>query len=221
LLSSQKKTEKEVITMSIYISNNSVSAVVQGYVYTAEGLVVWLEIAPQHPKVVGAVRAELTSNTRRYLQLRDDEVGRSKMVYGLGRGYLNLTADAPQLAVGHRAKAQLLRMISPEAVKPEDVSRQFYALAWPRLDPATALAAILERHSPFPVQIGWGPHLLAKAVEEYDAEPLISGGKAPAGYAFPADTPWADIISQGIREGKISLDGALKRLPVLIPELAA
>jgi hypothetical protein len=207
--------------MTIHISNQSVSAVVQGYAHTRDGLIVWLEIAPQHPKVVGAVRAELTSNTRRYLQMRDDEVGRSKMVYGLGRGYLNLTADAPQLAVGQRSRAQLLRMICPEAVKPEDVSRPFYALAWPGLDPATSLVATLERHSPFPVKIGWGPYLLAKAVDEYGAELLISGGKAPAGYAFRAETPWADIISQGVRESEIALDGALKRLPVSIPELVA
>ncbi len=207
--------------MSIYISNNSVSAIVQGYIYTHEGLIVWLEIAPQHPKVVGAIRAELTSNTRRYLHLRDDEVGRGKMVYGLGRGYINLITDAPQLAVGHRAKAQLLRMMSPEAVKPEDVTQQFYALAWPGLEPATSLSATLERFSPFPIQIGWGSYILRKAVDEYDAKLLISGGSAPSGYSFRANTPWADIISQGLREGEIALDGANRSVLVSIPELVA
>ncbi len=207
--------------MSIYISNNSVSAIVQGYVYTQEGLIVWMEIAPQHPKVVGAIRAELTSNTRRYLHLRDDEVGRGKMVYGLGHGYINLIADAPQLAVGHRAKAQLLRMISPEAVKPEDVTQQFYALAWPGLELATSLTATLERSSPFPIQIGWGLYILRKAVDEYGAKQLISGGNAPSGYFFRADTPWADIISQGLREREIALDGAITSVPVSIPEFVA
>ena len=57
--------------------------------------------------MVGAIRAELTSNTRRYLQLRDDENSHFKMVYGLGRGYLNLTSDAPELAVGQPASLPL------------------------------------------------------------------------------------------------------------------
>ncbi len=39
--------------MSILISNASVSAVVRGYAHTREGLVIWLELAPQHPRVMG------------------------------------------------------------------------------------------------------------------------------------------------------------------------
>ncbi len=191
--------------MSITITNASVSAVVRGYGHTREGLVIWLELAPQHPKVSGAIRAELTSNTRRYLRLRDEDSGHYKMVYGLGRGYLNLTADAPELAVGHRARAQLLRMIAPEAVHPEDLHQEFYVLSWPGIDPATALAAILERSTPFPVQIGWGAYLLSRALQDYDAEPLVTGGQAPQGYAFQHDTPWADILSQGVRNGDITL----------------
>ena len=207
--------------MSILIGNASVSAVVRSYAHTREGLVVWLELAPQHPKVVGAIRAELTSNTRRYLQLRDDDKGRNKMVYGLGRGYINLTADAPELAVGHRARAQLLRMIAPEAVRPEDIRQEFYALSWPGIDPATALAATLERSSPFPVQIGWGAYLLSSALEDYGAEPLVSSGQAPEGYVFQPDTPWADILSQGLRQGEIALDGRRIQHRMLVPELVA
>ncbi len=191
--------------MSIVIMNASVSAVVRGYGYTHEGLIIWLELAPQHPKVTGAIRAELTSNTRRYLRLRDEESGQYKMVYGLGRGYLNLTADAPELAVGHRARAQLLRMIAPEAVHPEDIRQEFYALSWPGIDPATALAAALERCSPFPVQICWGTYLLSRALQDYAAEPLVTGDQSPQGYAFQHDTPWADIICQGVRNGDITL----------------
>ena len=118
--------------MSITIKNDSVSTVVAGYACTPSGLVVWLDLAPQHVKVVGAIRAELTSNTRRYLRIFDREQERNLTVYGLGRGYLNLTADAAQLAVGPRAKAQMLRMIAPEAVQPEDTQAEFYALAWPQ-----------------------------------------------------------------------------------------
>jgi hypothetical protein len=193
--------------MSILIGNASVTAVARGYAHTREGLVVWLELAPQHPKVSGAIRAELTSYTRRYLQLRDEEQGHFKMVYGLGRGYVNLTADAPELAVGHRVKAQLLRMIAPEAVRPEDVHQAFYVTAWPGLEPATALAAALERYSPYPVQIGWGAYLLSRALTDYGAEALATGGQAPVGYALQANTPWADILAEGLRQGQITLDG--------------
>ena len=207
--------------MSILIGNASVSAVVRGYAHTRQGLIVWLELAPQHPKVVGAIRAELTSNTHRYLQLRDDDNGHRKMVYGLGRGYINLTADAPELAVGHRAKAQLLRMIAPEAVRLEDIRQEFYALSWPDIDPATALAATLERSSPFPVQIGWGAYLLSRALEEYGAEELVCGGQVPQGYAFQSDTAWADILSQGLRQGEITLDGGVIQHRLLVPELVA
>lgn len=207
--------------MSILISNASVSAVVRSYAHTREGLVIWLELAPQHPKVVGAIRAELTSNTRRYLRLRDDDNGHYKMVYGLGRGYINLTADAPELAVGHRARAQLLRMIAPEAVRPEDIRQEFYTLSWPDIDPGTALAATLERSSPFPVQLGWGAYLLSRALEEYNAEPLVCGGQAPQGYAFQPNTPWADILSRGLRQGEIALDGSLIQHRLLVPELVA
>jgi hypothetical protein len=196
--------------MTILIDNHSVSAIVRGYAHTQEGLIVWLELAPQHPKVIGAIRAELTSNTRKYMQLHDDEKGHHKAVYGLGRGYICLTAEAPQLAVGHRAKAQLLRMIAPEAVKPEDVNQPFYALAWPGIDPATALATTLERRSPYPMQIGWGQYLLDKALETYDAEPLVCGGQAPVGYAFQPVTPWVDIITQGLRKGDLTLNGNIK-----------
>ena len=73
------------------------------------------------------------------------------------------------MAVCHRARSRLLRMIAPEAVRPEDICQEFYALSWPGIDPATALAATLERSSHFPVQIGWGAYLLSSALEDYGA----------------------------------------------------
>ncbi|MEA3349623.1 MAG: hypothetical protein U9Q82_03270 [Chloroflexota bacterium] len=195
--------------MAIRITNDSASVVLNGYAYTDEGLVVWLDIAPQHQKTVGAIRAELTSNTRKYLRISDDDAGATKTVYGLGRGYINFTANAPRLAAGHRAKALMLRMIAPEAARPDSVQDQFYALAWPSGDisPATALAATLEHYAPFPIQIGWGEYLLQQAMEQYDAEPLINGGQCPDGYVLKADTPWVDIISQGLKNETIFLDG--------------
>lgn len=199
--------------MSITIKNDSVSTVVAGYACTPAGLVVWLDLAPQHVKVVGAIRAELTSNTRRYLRIFDREQERNLTVYGLGHGYLNLTADAAQLAVGPRAKAQMLRMIAPEAVQPDDTQAEFYALAWPQaawsrdgISPATALAATLERYSHFPMRIEWGEYLLAAAIQDHGAEALLTGGTAPAGYVFPAITPWGAIISQGLQQVKIKLN---------------
>jgi hypothetical protein len=194
--------------MSITIKNDSVSTVVSGYACTPAGLVVWLDLAPQHVKVVGAIRAELTSNTRRYLRIFDRERERNLTVYGLGHGYLNLTADAAQLAVGPRAKAQMLRMIAPEAVQPEDTQAEFYALAWSQagITPATALAATLERYSHFPIRIAWGEYLLEIATQDHGAEALLTNGTAPAGYVFPADIPWGAIISQGLSDQKISFD---------------
>ena len=197
--------------MSITIKNDSVSTVVAGYACTPSGLVVWLDLAPQHVKVVGAIRAELTSNTRRYLRIFDREQERNLTVYGLGRGYLNLTADAAQLAVGPRAKAQMLRMIAPEAVQPEDTQAEFYALAWPQ---AAWSQAASPRRRPwprpwnairtFPMRIEWGEYLLAAAIQDHGAEALLTGGTAPAGYVFPAITPWGAIISQGLSAKKIS-----------------
>ena len=215
----------------IRISNNSVSIFLRGYAYTPEGLLVWLDIAPQHVKSVGAIRAEMTSNTRKYMRLADEDKEypyRSKSVYGLGRGYLNFAADAPLLAIGHRAKAMMLRMIAPSVVHPVSVQDEFYALEWLSDEPgqsislATALAATLERCGPFPVQIGWGDYLLAQAIEKYDAVPLISGGKAPNGYVLKANTPWVDIISQGLEWGHINLDGTVaKPIPVATVEALA
>jgi hypothetical protein len=41
--------------MTITISNDSGSVFARGYAHTENGQNVWLEIAPQHPKVTGAI----------------------------------------------------------------------------------------------------------------------------------------------------------------------
>jgi hypothetical protein len=49
---------------SIRIANNSVSAVVYGYAIAEienEATVVYLDLAPQHPKVIGAIWASLVN----------------------------------------------------------------------------------------------------------------------------------------------------------------
>jgi hypothetical protein len=63
---------------------------------------------------------------------------------------------------------------------------------------------MLERTTPLPILIGWGEYLLAEAHNRSLATPLIRGGEAPEGWLLePA--PWDDIISHGIRSGRISL----------------
>ncbi len=194
--------------MSTRISNGSVSAFVYGFACTDDGLVIWLDIAPQHPKTVGAIRSEMTSNTRKYMRITHHDEGVNQTVYGLGRGYINLSADAPLMATGPRGKAQMLRMIAPAAVRPESVDEaEFYVLAWPQegITSTTALAATLERYSPYPMRLEWGEYLLNAVIEKHGAEALITGGAAPAGYSIPGGLPWGAIIGDGLQQGALRL----------------
>jgi hypothetical protein len=199
--------------MTITIANESAQVFVRSYAHTKDGLIVWLEIAPQHPKLTGAIWASLVNGHRTYLQLRDSEKGVGKVVYGLGRAYTRLEADAPALAVtaeGGRAttaRPKLLRLIAPEVAKPTSLDQPFYVLAWPGLAVETVLAAALEKVAPYPVQIGWGPYLLKTALEKGAAAPLIAGGTAPQGYEIQAGVNWPDIISQGLQTDQITLEG--------------
>jgi len=212
--------------MAIRISNSSAAAWVRGYVRTEDGMIVWLEMAPQHPKVIGAIWAEMVANQRRYLQLGDHEKGVSRPVYGIAHAYERLEAEAPGLAVGHGANAKLLRLIAPEAIpnRVRDVSGKFFVLEWPNpkvpaqmITPAIILAATLEQKAAFPVQIGWGEYLLSMAQEKKYASPLVSGGKAPAGYEISLNTPWCDFICNGLRDGHITIDGETKVMPATLP----
>lgn len=195
--------------MSTRISNGSVSAFVYGFACTDDGLVVWLDIAPQHPKTVGAIRSEMTSNTRKYMRITHHDEGVNQTVYGLGRGYINLSVDAPLMATGPRGKAQHLRMMAPAAVRPESVNDEFYSLAWPQegITAATALAATLERYSPYPMRLAWGAYLLDTVIEKHGVKALIIGGAAPAGYSIPGGLPWGAIIGDGLQQGAIRLAG--------------
>jgi hypothetical protein len=198
--------------MTIQISNESASAFVRGYAHTEDGLLVWLEMAPHHPKVVGAIWASLVNGHRTYLQLRDQEKGIGKPVCGLGHAYIRLEMDAPALAVGFdgesgrkgMAQARLLRLIAPESIRPQTLEETFFVLAWPGISPATVLAATLEKTAPFPVQIGWGEYLLDAALERETARPLITGGSALPGYEIQP-TDWMTIISEGLQQERIHL----------------
>ena len=62
----------------------------------------------------------------------------------------------------------------------------------------------LERNTPLPILVGWGEYLLAEANARGLAEPVLRGGEGPEGWLIqPA--PWDEILSQGIRTGRISL----------------
>lgn len=112
------------------------------------------------------------------------------------------------MAVGPRARAQMLRMVAPETVRPESTQEEFYVMAWPEagITPATDLAATLERHLPFPIRIEWGPYLLLAALQNHGAEVLVSGGTVPTGYAIPGNVHWGAVIGEGLQQGTIKLN---------------
>jgi hypothetical protein len=199
---------------SIRIANTSVSAVVYGYALAdlgGERTVVYLDLAPQHPKVLGAIWASLVNGAREWLRLVDENSGESHLVRGLNRRYHRLAIDTPRIA--GRARPKHLRLVAPLACQVEALTRPFVALGWSwhdaagqalHLCPAATLAAMLERNTPLPILIGWGDYLLAEASARGLAAPVTRGGDAPDGWLIePA--PWDEIISHGIRAGQISL----------------
>jgi hypothetical protein len=219
--------------MSIRITNNSVSAVVRSFALAAldEGdTIVWLELAPQHPKVIGAIWASLVNGTREFLRLRDDDTDQTYTARGLNHRYVRKTMDAPRIA--GRARPKFMRLVAPAMVKLDAATfgkKPFFASAWrwtdgqgvsQQLAPATALAAMLEQGTPLPIRIGWGPYLLAEALAEGWAAPLVTGGPAPEGYVMQPDTPWADIISDGVKHGRITLEGDCQAA-IQVPLVAA
>ena len=199
---------------SIRIANNSVSAVVYGYGIAEienEATVVYLDLAPQHPKVIGAIWASLVNGAREWVRLTDENTDETRLVRGLNRRYHRLTMDAPRIA--GRARPKHIRLVAPLACQVEKLTRPFVVLDWSwndttgqtqHLCSATGLAAMLERDTPLPILIGWGEYLLAEAQARNCATPLIRGGQAPEGWLIDK-APWDEIISHGIRSGQINL----------------
>jgi hypothetical protein len=187
------------------LSNNSVSAVIRSFAVApvdGETIVVWLEIAPQHPKVVGAVWASLVNGAKETLSLTDEH-DHSLRVRGLVRRYHRLTSDAPRMA--GRARPKFLRLVAPEACAVQRSKENFIVLEWPGRTIGQSLAAMLEKGTSYPMQIGWGDYLLRAAIERGCATRLITGGPAPQGYLVSGKTPWDEIISDGVRQGVITL----------------
>ncbi len=90
--------------MSIRISNGQTSALVRSYGLARldeRGLtVVWLELAPQHPKVLGAIWASLVTYSagKTGLRLSDEEQERAYTVVGLKRRYETKSVPIPSAA---------------------------------------------------------------------------------------------------------------------------
>jgi hypothetical protein len=200
---------------SIRITNNSVSAVVYGYGLAeldGELTVVYLDLAPQHPKTLGAIWASLVNGAREWLRLVDENTGATHLVRGLHRRYHRLAADAPRIA--SRARPKHLRLVAPLACQVEKLTHPFVALSWSwhdeadrpqQLCPAQALAAMLEQSTPLPIRMGWGEYLLAETQALDLAQPVQRGGDSPEGWVIqPA--PWDDILSRGLRTGQICLN---------------
>ena len=220
---------------SIRIANNSVSAVVYGYSLAEienEVTVIYLDLAPQHPKVIGAIWASLVNGAREWLRLTDENTDETRLVRGLNRRYHRLTMDAPRIA--GRARPKFMRLLAPALVKFDAAEfglKPFYAGAWSwrdsqgicqQMPPATALAAMLERGTHLPIRIGWGPYLLSEALARDSAAPLVSGGPAPEGYVFKPNAPWPEIIGAGVKHGRITLEGdcqsAMPVVPFAVPQ---
>jgi hypothetical protein len=192
--------------MTITIRNDSVAAVVRGYAVDSRNTIVWLELAPQHPKTIGAIWADLVVQQRPWLQIGDHTENRGFAVRGLGSRYERLTADAPDLALGHNAKSRLLRLVAPSALKASD-RETFYVLTWPEVEAATALAAMLERDTRWPVQIGWGKYLLQLGLDQGFIKPLKTGGKTPQGYEVQPPPSWGELLGSGLQNRQIAIAG--------------
>lgn len=196
------------------LSNTSTSAVLRSFAMAAltpddgvklpADILVWVEFAPQHPKVVGALWASLVGGSAETLQLRDDNDAYLR-VQGLGRRYERFAVDAPRLA--GRARPKFLRLIAPEAITLQKPGEAFIVFEWPGQTAGQTLAAMLETGTPLPIRIDWGDYLLAEALARGCAKPLLTSSKAPRGYLVSGKTPWEAMIAEGVRSGHITLLG--------------
>ena len=129
---------------------------------------------------------------------------------GLGRAYRRFTTEAPNLAGRGRAKPHFVRLVAPEAfeARPDE---PLLLMACPGRTLGQTLAALLERGTALPILIAWGDYLLEQACQRQLATPLITGGPAPQGFRIAAEAPWAAIIREGVRQGRLTLTGECTR----------
>jgi len=192
--------------MTIRIRNDSTSAVVRGYALDSRNTVIWLELAPQHPKAIGAIWADLVQAQRPWLQIGDfDVAGGGRAVRGLGSRYERFTADAPELSLKNNARPRLLRLVAPSALKARE-KEPFYIFAWQGMEAAQTLAAVLERDTGWPLRFEWGAYLLQAGLEDGFIKPLQVGGLAPQGYEVHMPNPdWGSLIAGGVQAGRIQV----------------
>lgn len=120
-------------------------------------------------------------------------------------GITTFSSGAPTLAVANdggkttAARANLTRLVAPEAIKPASLDQPFYVLAWPSLAPETVLAATLEKAAPYPIRIEWGQYLLETALERGNAIPLVTGDAALPG---SLTSLLSDVLTYSLSAGR-------------------
>ncbi len=196
----------------MHIRNASASVVISGFALDHANRIILLDIAPMHPKKIGAIWAEMVSGSPRSMQLVDAD-GDLHNVLGKGSAYTRIPLDVPEIYLpdASRAKARFLRLLYPAATR---ISRKgnneeitFYIFEWPDMSAGRAMAAMLERDTPYPVLLEWGDALLERGRELGFIRPLITGGSSPAGYEIhpPADG-WPEFISLAVQEGTVRVE---------------
>jgi len=206
---------------TIRISNGGgASALVYSYAISVEKekspIIVWLELAPDHPKQIGAIWASLVGGDKELIRIWDEDKGKTFTATGLNRRYIKITEEVP--TVYARPRPRFTRLVAPEMVKPDGNigNKTMYVAEWRGttkngksvcLPPTKVLAALLENHSIYPIRLDWGEYLLEQAIEDGRAMPFQTGGPAPQGYTISADTPWRDYIEAGVRTSFLQLGG--------------
>src|SRR5688572_23928014 len=121
--------------LSLRISNNSVSAVITSCAigtFAGEQVIVYLDLAPQHPKTVGAIWASLVNNGQEWLEIIGPN--QTLIVRGTRHRYHRLAVPAKDMLTG-RARPHHFRLVAPEATLVESLKLPFVVLAWSWVDP--------------------------------------------------------------------------------------
>lgn len=202
----------EIMTISNSRYGGS-TAVISGYALNHNNQIIAIDIAPMHPKLVGAIWAELVSGSPRFLWLNDPVNDRQCAVRGMGSAYTRLLVDVPEISLPNagNARARFLRCIHPRAIRAAfsrkgDGHDRFYALEWPDMSAGRALAAMLERDTPFPMMLEWGDSLLDYGTTHGNIKSLLVGGTSPHGYEVTTpDDGWATFIASAVQDGVVAI----------------
>lgn len=200
----------EVMTIS-NARYGGVTMPISGYAVNRQNRIILLDLAPNHPKSMGAIWAEMVTGTPRPMALKDPTMGRDYQVYGLGSAYTRLLVDVPQISLpaAGNARARFLRAIHPSAYKVPakmDEKSFFNILEWPEMSAGAALASMLERDTPVTMLQQWGDALLQRCLDYGYAHELDTAGTAPKGYQVATpDEGWGPFLASGIECGLLPL----------------